>query len=192
MGENNSKYYLAAFQTTKKEKLLCNNGIELFQFADVHCKTTGETGVLHQQWCHEITFVYSGQGEVVHNGIRLPIKSGQIHLCSEGTLHQIIPSNLSLMRFFCIGFMLDENNPLDKMLHQTFEKIEKTQTHIISDCVDLLSAFENASSSLNEDKSEVSTSVAVNTMNYIIASICKRFLASREFSSDMSSFLFIS
>ena len=187
MNEKSSAYYLAAFQTTKKQKLMCNNGIELFQFADVHCKTTGEAGPLHQQWCHEITFVYSGQGEIIHNGIKLPIRSGQIHLCNKGTFHQVIPSSISLMRFFCIGFNLDEENPLNKMLNQVFEKIEKTQNPIINDCVDLITVFETALNSLYEkEKNEITDAVAINALNYIITSVSKRFLTSIDSTNNIS------
>ncbi len=187
MDENNSKYYLAAFQTTGQEILDCNNSVKLFQFADVHCKTSGGPGKMHQQWCHEITFVYSGNGDVVHNGIKFPIKSGQIHLCEYGAFHQVIPSNTSLLSFFCIGFMLNEENPLDKMLHEVLLKIEKTQNPIIGECVDMLAAFQTVLNALyGNEKNEITNAVAVNTINYIILSTCKRFLESKQSVSNIS------
>ena len=51
------KYYLAAFKTKGTEKLSCENGLRLFQFADVHCKTTAGGNAPHEQRCTEITFV---------------------------------------------------------------------------------------------------------------------------------------
>ncbi len=187
LSEKNSKYYLAAFQTKKFEKLNSENGINLYQFADVHCKTTGEKGPLHQQWCNEITLCYSGQGEIIHNGIKIPFKSGQIHLCPKGTFHQVLPSNTSPMNFFCIGFVLEENNPVFSVLNRVFENIENRQTPVINGCTDLIPAFETALNALYEkERDEYSTAVAVNAIGYIISSVCNRFLVKGESTSNIS------
>ncbi len=180
------KYYLAAFKTKGTEKLSCENGLRLFQFADVHCKTTDEVNAPHEQWCSEITFVYSGQGEIIHNGLKLPIKSGQIHLCFKGDLHQVIPSKTSPMRFYCVGFELNKNNPLSTLFLKTREKIEATHGSVLGDCSDLLSAFETALGSLYErERDEVSTASALSALNYIITAVCNRFLERREGTSKI-------
>lgn len=185
--EQEKKYYLAVFQAAKKEKLFSNNAISLLQFADVHCKTTGETGEMHQQWCNEITFVYSGQGDIVHNGIKIPVKSGQIHFCPKDAFHQIIPSKHSPMRFFCMGFELDNENSLLETLNRAIQKIENSQNPVISDCADLIVPFETALNALYEnEKDETTNAVAVNSINYIITSVCKRFIANMESTSNIS------
>ena len=187
LSEREQKYYLAAFKTKGTQKLSCGNGIQLYQFADVHCKTTDEVNAPHEQWCNEITFVYSGKGEIVHNGLRFPIKSGQIHLCFKGDLHQVIPSKTSPMRFYCIGFKLDKNNPISVLFEKVSKKLEATHNTLLEDCSDLLAAFETVLGSLyGKEQDEVSSAVALGALNYIIAAVCNRFLQSREGTSNIS------
>lgn len=180
LSEREQKYYLAAFKTNRKEKLFCHNGLNLYQFADVHCKTTDEVNALHEQVCNEITFVYSGQGEVIHNGLRIPIKSGQIHICFKGDLHQIIPSKTAPLRFYCLGFTLDSNNPISVLLNKVRERIELNHNSVTGEFTDLLSAFADVLGVFYEkEKDEVSTAVALSALNYIIATVCNRFLENR-------------
>lgn len=180
------KYYLAAFKTKGTEKLSCENGLSLFQFADVHCKITDEVNAPHEQWCNEITFVYGGQGEIIHNGLRMPIKSGQIHICFKGDLHQVIPSKTSPMRFYCVGFELNKNNPLLSLFLKARDKIETTHSSVLTDCSDLLSAFETVLGSLYErERDEVSKASALSALNYIITAVCNRFLEMRDGTSKI-------
>ena len=177
LSEREQKYYLAAFKTKGTEKLCCENGIRLFQFADVHCKATDEVNALHEQWCDEITFVYSGEGEIIHNGLRLPVKRGQLHLCFKGDLHQVIPSKAAPLRFYCIGFTLNKDNPISTLFAEAHSRIEASHSAVLSDCNDLLSPFETVLESLYErQQDEISQAVAVNALNYIISSACNRFL----------------
>jgi AraC-like DNA-binding protein/mannose-6-phosphate isomerase-like protein (cupin superfamily) len=181
------KYYLAAFSSNKTELLKCGNGMHLFQIADVHCKPEGRGGALHEQWCDEITFVYKGVGECIHNGLTVPVKSGQIHLCSKGMIHKVRPEKNSLMHFFCIGFTLDDDNPLSTLLKKACDEIKRTNNPILSDCTDLMVAFETALNALYvKERDEVSDAVLLNSLNYIIASVCNRFLLKHESTADIS------
>ena len=185
--QREQKFYHAAFKTTEIEKIHCENGIKLLQFSDVHCKITDEVNEMHKQWCDEITFAYSGKSEIIHNGLRFPIKSGQLHLCFKGDLHQVIPSKTSPLRFYCIGFRLDEDNPLYALLRKVKEKIETTHSSVLDGCSDLLTAFEMAFRALNEQEyNDIAVATAVNSLNYIIASICNRFLEKNESTSNIT------
>ncbi len=177
LSEREQKYYLAAFKAGTKEKLFCHNGLNLYQFVDVHCKATDEINAPHEQQCNEITFVYSGQGEIVHNGLRMPIKSGQIHLCFKGDLHQVIPSKTAPLRFYCLGFTLEEQNPISVLLSRTHQKLEADKSCVVGEFSDLLSAFADVLTAFYEkERDEVSIAVALNALNYIIATVCNRFL----------------
>lgn len=177
LSEREQKYYLAAFKTKGKIKLSCNNGINLYQFADVHCKATEEANALHEQWCDEITFIYSGEGEIVHNGLRFPVKAGRIHLCFKGDLHQIIPSKTSPLRFYCLGFSADKENPVKDLFIKAKGRVEQSHMGILKDCSDLLPAFQSVLEALYEkEQDEVSQAVALSSLNYIISSVCNRLL----------------
>lgn len=177
LSEREQKYYLAAFKTKSKMKLASNNGISLYQFADVHCKATEEANALHEQWCDEITFIYSGEGEIVHNGLRFPVKAGRIHLCFKGDLHQVISSKTSPLRFYCLGFSVDKQNPVKELFLKATERVEISHNAVLKDCSDLLPAFQSVLGALYEkEQDEVSQAVALSSLNYIISSVCNRLL----------------
>lgn len=176
MPQREQQYYYAVFQSASTIDLKCENAIKLFQFADVHCKTSNDTLDRHQQRCHEITFVYGGEGIIVHNGTEHHIKSGQVHLCFDKDTHQIIPSKSSPFRFYCIGFTLDPSNPLSVLLDEVRQKVNH-ENSVLSDCADLLGAFRSALSVLyTENQNEVTNAIASNTLNYIISVVFGGFL----------------
>lgn len=177
LSEREQKYYLAAFKTKGTIKLASNNGISLYQFADVHCKATEEANALHEQWCDEITFVYSGEGEIVHNGLRYPVKAGRIHLCFKGDLHQIISSKISPLRFYCIGFAINSENPIKELFLKAKARVEQSHQCILKDCSDLLPAFQSVLDALYEkNQDEALKASALSSLNYIISSACNRLL----------------
>ncbi len=176
MSPREQQYYYAVFKSMDIMELEANNQIKLFQFADVHCKTSNDSLNQHKQWCHEITFVYGGQGVILHNGHEQSIKSGQVHLCFDEDIHQIIPSKSSPLRFYCIGFTLSPSNPLSALLEEVRERITP-ESSILSGCADLQNAFHSALGALyTENQNEITRAVAANTLNYIISSVLSGFL----------------
>ena len=176
MSQREQQYYYTVFQSARTIDLSCHNAIKLFQFADVHCKTSNDTLDKHDQNCHEITFVYGGEGTIIHNGREQSIKSGQVHLCFESDTHQIIPSKSSPFRFYCIGFTLDPSNPLSAMLDEVCQ-IVSPENSVLSDCTDLLGAFRSALGALyTENQNEITDAIATNTLNYILSSVFGGFL----------------
>lgn len=175
--EREQKYYLTVFKA-EKLRFSSKNGVNLVQFADVHCKSASESNPSHKQSCHEITFVYGGEGEIIQNNKRLKIKNGQIHLCFKGDSHQIIPSNTSILRFYCVGFELDEQNPISKLFERAKEKINETGNAVLSNCSYLLNAFQSVLKAVcNDEIDDVSSAVAVNTLNFIFSSVFEEFLS---------------
>ena len=176
MSQREQQYYYSVFQSARAINLGCNNAIKLFQFADVHCKISNDTLDRHEQNCHEITFVYGGEGTIIHNGQEQSIKSGQVHLCFENDTHQIIPSKSSPFRFYCIGFTLDPSNPLSAMLDEV-RQIVSPENSVLSDCTDLLGAFRSALGALyTENQNEITDAIAANTLNYILSTVFGGFL----------------
>lgn len=176
MSPREQQYYYAVFKLMDILELEGNNRIKLFQIADVHCKTSNDSLNQHKQWCHEITFVYGGEGVILHNGHRQSIKSGQVHICFDEDIHQIIPSRSSSLRFYCIGFTLPPENPLSTLLEEVRKRIASDDS-VLSGCADLQSAFHSALGALyTENQTEVTRAVAANTLNYIISTVLSRFL----------------
>ena len=184
MSAREQKCYYAVFKATNIDELECENKVKLFQFADVHCKTSNDSLNEHTQWCHEITFVYGGEGLIIHNGKRQRIRSGQVHLCFDKDIHQIIPSKTSPLRFYCIGFTLPESNLLSALLEDVKGKIS-AENSILRDCADLQGAFRSLMNSLyKDDQTSVTKSVAANTLNYIISSVLNGFLQEKNIGGD--------
>ena len=123
LSKSEQRYYMSVFKSNSVKDLICNNQIKLFQLADVHCKTSNECNSAHRQWCDEITFVYSGEGEIITNDKKYHVKSGYVHLCFKNDIHQIIPSKTFPLRFYCIGFTISDNNPLITLLNKAKDKI---------------------------------------------------------------------
>lgn len=176
MSPREQQYYYAAFKLIDIAELEADNKIKLFQIADVHCKTSNDSLNQHKQWCHEITFVYGGEGVILHNGHEQSIKSGQVHLCFDEDIHQIFPSKTSPLRFYCIGFTLPPSNPLSTLLEEVRRKITP-ENSILKGCANLQNPFHSALGALyTEDQNEITKAVAANTINYIISTVLNGFL----------------
>ena len=176
MTPREQQYYYAVFKSMDVMEFEVNNKLKLFQFADVHCKTSNDSLNQHKQWCHEITFVYGGQGVILHNGYEQSIKSGQVHLCFDEDIHQIIPSKTSPLRFYCIGFTLDPTNPFSALLDEVRSHLS-SKSAILNGCADLQSAFRSALGALyTEEQNEISKAIATNALNYIISTVLNGFL----------------
>ena len=175
--EREQKNYLAVFRAKDNIVYSSNNAVKVFQFVDVHCKTSNEGGNEHRQWCDEITFVYSGEGEMIHNSASHKIKSGQVHLCFKNDWHQVIPSKTSPLRFYCLGFSIDKSNPICEVLKKAKAEIEKNGSPVLPDCRGLLPAFQTVMSAMySGERDAFSESAVSNTLNYIIHTVLSGFL----------------
>lgn len=176
--QKSSKYIHTFFSSMDISDYQSENSVKLFQFAAVHCKTSNDFNPIHKQWCHEITYVYSGEGEILHNDMRFPIKSGQVHICFKDDNHQIIPSKNSPLRFYCIGFTPGKNNPLSNEIVNLIKKIEYTHNATLSNKASLQPAFQNIYNALNSaQNSAFSNAVITNSLNYIITDVLNDFLS---------------
>ncbi|MBE6749829.1 MAG: helix-turn-helix domain-containing protein [Ruminococcaceae bacterium] len=181
LSQREQKYYIALFKHAELLNMECNNGLKLFIIADVHCKSSNECNGIHKQWCDEITFVYSGEGEVITNDKREPIRQGQIHLCFKEDMHQIIPSRINPLKFYCIGFELENSNPLYNLRNQAKSQILSGQDSIIKGMNDMHSSCMNALSTIKEEENnQIHSALATNSLNYIIGTVLKKFTSTNE------------
>lgn len=185
LSEREQQYYLAVFRAKFNIDFSANNALRLFQLVDVHCKTSNEYNASHKQPCEEITFVYGGEGEMLHNGKKHKVKSGDIHVCFKDDHHQVFPSRTSPLRFYCIGFSLDERNPLYTLVRQARAQFCAGKSPVINECFSLQPAFRAALSELYSGEcDEVSQAAVANSLNYIIYSTYSRFLNRADAGSD--------
>jgi len=175
------KYYLAAFSKVDACEYSSSNKIKLYQFADVHCKTTNEILPSHHQVCDEITFVTGGEGTAGHNDRKYELRPGCIHLCFEGDIHQPRSSKHSPMKFYCIGFTLDSENPLFALRERVRERIAAGIPAVIADMSGLTSAFQTILSIFSQSEfDQTSEHIVASTLNYIISTVYSSFLGTKQ------------
>ncbi len=77
--------------------------VDLYQLGEISC----EYGYLieeHEQYVNEITYVISGSGYSCIDRVQVPLKEGDVLMCSMGHLHSIRASERDILRFAYIGF----------------------------------------------------------------------------------------
>lgn len=168
---------LTEFHFEHMFKISSFNGIDLLQYSDVQYNHSSIVPPQHRQWCDEITYVYGGQGTVLHNENAYEISSGQIHLCSKEDTHQIFNDKGGTLRFYCIGYQVHPENPLYELVQQVREEIKQSKKPIINDSWELRTAFEHSLFALyDQENTELSKHIAVCSLNYILSVILNGYL----------------
>lgn len=174
---NKSKESLTEFHFEKLFKISSFNGIDLPQYSDVQYNHSSTIPPQHRQWCDEITYVYGGQGTVLHNGNTYEISSGQIHLCNKGDMHQIFNDKGGTLRFYCIGYQIHPENPLYELSQHVHDVIDQTKNPIINDSWELRTAFEHSLFALyDQENPQLSEHIAVCSLNYIFSVVLNGYL----------------
>lgn len=177
LSANKATESLTEFHFEKLFKISSYNAIDLLQYSDVQYNHSSAIPPQHRQWCDEITYVYGGQGTVLHNGKTYEISSGQIHLCNKEDMHQIFNDKGGTLRFYCIGYQIHPENPLFDLAQQVRAEIRNSNNPIINDSWELRTAFEHALFALYEqDNKQLSEHIAVCSLNYIFSVILNGYL----------------
>lgn len=82
--------------------------IYLYQIGEISC-CTGYTVPLHKQWCHEISYVVSGEGVFTSDDHTNLLVEGDIHFCPRDSYHSIRASGNADLRYGYIGFGFDDD-----------------------------------------------------------------------------------
>ena len=80
----------------------------LYQAGELSC-VNGYEVPPHKQWCHEISYVVSGEGLFTTNGETDLLIEGDIHICPMDSIHAIKTVNDSDLRYAYIGFEFNED-----------------------------------------------------------------------------------
>lgn len=103
------------FEKVFFEERIMLDFIELSQIAEIALAPGGQI-YEHTQWCHEITYITSGEGFFYTNDKAMQVKSGDIHVVSKDDLHKIIASPHGILRYICLGFdFLDVSKKFEEM-----------------------------------------------------------------------------
>ena len=91
------------FQDDTKGRVHNFGPITLYQVGELSC-ISGYTVPPHKQWCHEISYVISGEGLFTTNGETDLLAEGDIHFAPANSVHAIKTVNNSDLRYGYIGF----------------------------------------------------------------------------------------
>jgi AraC-like DNA-binding protein/mannose-6-phosphate isomerase-like protein (cupin superfamily) len=110
--------------------------IKLFQIGELSC-ISGYVVPPHKQWCHEISYIVSGEGYFSTNDEIKLLKEGDIHISPAGSIHAIETVKDSDLRYSYIGFDFDEDLPGEN-LQQLYGFYTSVTSYFSSDRNELL------------------------------------------------------
>lgn len=111
------------------------SGITLYQLGDLSC-LSGYQVPLHKQWCHEISYVISGEGLFTTNNETELLMEGYVHFSPAGSMHAIQTTGSDL-RYGYIGFDFDSTtHDADIVALKRF--YESTKVFSAGNCRELL------------------------------------------------------
>ena len=125
-----------------KEKFIFDNiywenpqlydSVLLYQIGDVCCHS-GFTIGNHTQSCYELSYIVSGKGTYIHQGVPYPVKEGDVFLCIPGEQHDGRADTVDPFRYFYIGFGFAGALDDDDMLTHVKRMFEQAQKPIVQD-----------------------------------------------------------
>jgi AraC-like DNA-binding protein len=87
-------------------------GITLYQFGELYIESNMEI-LPHKQWCHEISYIISGQGIFQLDGVDYVVNEGDLFISPLNGTHSIKAAKDSTLRFTYIGFNFNEDSNME-------------------------------------------------------------------------------
>ena len=112
----------------------------VYQICDLAC-ASDHTVRQHNQICHEISYIVSGEGVFIRNGKSYPVSPDCVFLVNDRDVHSVRSSKDAPIRFMCLGFSFHKDHPdYDKYAHvdQFFNNL---QNPLITDKNNLFNLF---------------------------------------------------
>lgn len=122
------------------------NLFSIFQICDLACASDHVVRE-HQQLCHEISYIVSGEGEFIRNGKSYPVRPNMIFLVNDQDVHSVRSSRNAPLRFMCLGFALHKDHP-DYPKYEHVDEFLRNLTNPLT--IDKSNLFTLFSRALNE------------------------------------------
>ncbi len=81
---------------------------QLYQLCDLACSDDYEVRD-HKQFCHEISYIVSGEGVFARNGVSYQVTPGMLFLVSKSDIHYIRSSKSNPLRYVCMAFTFNQS-----------------------------------------------------------------------------------
>ena len=141
---------------------------ELIQVGELFLEPLSEVG-LHDQICHEISYVISGEGFFEHNGIKTAVSEGDLIVSSDCGNHNIIASENNGLFFAYVGFRFVGNNTQTAQLSEFYSQKDPA---IKSGANSIYSSFRHCLNEFNRENERNSLMIEARLTELIIT--CKR------------------
>lgn len=106
------------------------SGITLHQFGELYFESGMEIAS-HKQWCHEISYIISGQGIFQLDSVDYIVGEGDIFISPLNASHAIKAAKDSTLRYAYIGFTFNEDSETeDYNLLKSFYRTNMEKVHI--------------------------------------------------------------
>lgn len=112
--------------------------IDLYQLGEICCEH-GYVIEEHEQYVHEVTYIISGSGCSYVDGVKIPLREGDVLMCSMGHQHVIQAAQQDILRYAYLGFRFHEGASFEDLalLKACYE-----QPYILArDCNNVLDPF---------------------------------------------------
>lgn len=154
--------------------------VNMYQVGEIYSYCGYEVSE-HTQLCSEISYVISGTGEFLVNGKSYTVKAGDIFLNVFGERHQIYSSGKDGLRFFYLGFLIDQssawqNEDLNKLWQ--FYSIPH-EVPLMQGSEDILRAMQSLNNEFYQEN-ELSLLAQENLLKQILVDVYRIFRDKKE------------
>lgn len=125
------------YESNKGGEAQCFGAINLYQAGEVSC-VDGYEIPSHTQWCHEISYVISGEGYFTTDNETDLLVEGDIHFCPAGKTHAIRTADGSNLRYAYIGFLFNNEANQDETLRTLKDYYEQLPFYKVTDTRNLI------------------------------------------------------
>lgn len=82
----------------------------VYQISDLAC-ASDHVVRQHNQICHEISYIVSGEGVFIRNGKSYDVRPNTVFIVNDQDVHSICSSKNAPLRFMCLGFAFHKEHP---------------------------------------------------------------------------------
>lgn len=116
------------------------NLFSVYQICDLACASDHVVRV-HNQICHEISYIVSGEGVFFRNGKAYDVYPNMVFLVNDQDVHSIKSSKDSPLRFMCLGFAFHKDHPDFPKYAHLCSFFDNLQSPLIMDKNNLFNLF---------------------------------------------------
>lgn len=162
------------------------DSIILYQIGDLSCKAKYVVED-HEQFCYEISYIFSGEGTFYVNDKKYSVTQGDIFLNTPKEIHRIESGDSQDFRYFYLGFNINSNNKDSSSFINIKSKLDTLSTPIKKDRLNINVPFLCALMELR-NRNEYSEIMINSYIQQILVCMYRNFFSDCESHYDYSDF----